>query len=115
MKLLAPSTARISIRHVNIQDSDSPGDVSNYPDIQKLEETSVKNIYAVSNVNGNVMYHVADSPSPKQNKRKWFIFSKSGKKYTQLVNTATTLTDTAGIVTKKNKDFKVDVSPGLER
>lgn len=115
VKLLAPSTARISICFVNIQDTDSPGDVSNQYDTLKSEDRSIKNVYAVSNVNGNVMYHIANDPSPKQPKKKWYLFSKAGKKYTQVINMTTTITENLGVITKKNKDFKVDVSPKFER
>lgn len=73
-------------------------------------------MYAVSSVNGNIMYHVTDSPSPKPPKKKWFLFSKAGKKYTQVVNMTTSLTENLNVVTKKNKDFKMqDVSPNLGR
>lgn len=115
VKLLAPSTARISICYVNIQDTDSPGDVTNQYDASKSDDKVIKNIYAVSNVNGNVMYHIANDPSPKQPKKKWYLFSKVGKKYTPVINMTTQITDNLNVITKKNKDFKVDVSPKFER
>lgn len=115
LKLLNPGTARISIRFVNIQDTDSPGDNAYQYDALKNEDLVIKNVYAVSNVDGNVMYHVANDPSPKQAKKKWYLFSKAGKKYTQVINMTTTITDNLSVITKKNKDFKVDVSPNFER
>ncbi|XP_048525451.1 protein dopey-1 homolog, partial [Dendroctonus ponderosae] len=106
LKLLATNTARVSIRHVNIQDGDVQNEQTDQ-DNQKLEESQTKKIYAVSNVNGNVMYHVTDSPRPKSPKKKWFTFSKTGKKYASAINMATILMeDTNSIVTKKNKNFK---------
>lgn len=115
LKLLTPSTARISIRYVNIQDTDSPGDIINQCDMHKNEDVAIKNVYAVSNVNGNVMYHIANDPSPKPSKKKWFLFSKAGRKYTQVINMTTTIAENLGVITKKNIDFKVDISPNLER
>ncbi|XP_066256222.1 protein dopey-1 homolog isoform X2 [Euwallacea similis] len=116
IKLLASNTARVSIRHVNIQDSDTHHESSDQ-DNQKLEESQAKKIYAVSNVNGNVMYHMTDSPQPKSPKKRWFAFSKSGKKYASAINmTASLLEDSVGVVTKKNKDFKAyNVSPNLDK
>lgn len=52
LKLLATNTARVSIRHVNIQDGDVQNEQTDQ-DNQKLEESQTKKIYAVSNVNGN--------------------------------------------------------------
>lgn len=114
-KLLAPKSARISIRFVHIHDTDSQTDIG-VQENSTNDDTKTKKIYAVSSVNGNIMYHVTDSPSPKPPKKKWFLFSKAGKKYTQVVNMTTSLTENQNIVTKKNKDFKVqDTSPNLGR
>lgn len=77
LKLLAPNTARVSIRYVNIHDSDTQSEITSQ-DNQKVEDSHSKKIYAVSSVNGNIMYHITDDPSPKPPKRKWFTFSKSG-------------------------------------
>ncbi|XP_050312498.1 protein dopey-1 homolog [Anthonomus grandis grandis] len=116
LQLLASNTARVSIRHVNIQDgyvnceqTDQGGQI--------LEESQAKKIYAVSNVNGNVMYHMTESPPAKSPKKRWFAFSKSDKKYSSAINMTTSLNeDSNSIVTKKNKDFKgYDVSPNLEK
>lgn len=135
IKLLASNTARVSIRHVNIQDGDMHNEQVDQ-DNQKLEESQAKKIYAVSNVNGmylvyfgimvillfffstgNVMYHMTDSPRPKSPKKRWFTFSKTGKKYASAINMTTSLIeDTNNIVTKKNKDFKgYNVSPNLDK
>lgn len=114
-KLLASRTARISIRHVNIHDTDSQCE-QNTQEHQNSEEKNTKKVYAVSNVNGNIMYHVTDEPSPKPLKKKWYLFSKAGKKYTQVVNMTANLTENLNIVTKKNKDFKSqDLSPNFGR
>lgn len=115
MKLLTSNTARVSIKHVNIQDSDSQSDVASQ-DNNKLQDVKAKKIYAVSSVNGNIMYHVTDSPSSKPAKRKWFTFSKTGKKFTTAVNMTTSLTEDSNIVTRKNKDFKgINTSPKLDK
>ncbi|CAG9763113.1 unnamed protein product [Ceutorhynchus assimilis] len=116
LKLLASNTARVSIRHVNIQDNDIQNEQLDQ-DNQKIVESQTKKIYAVSNVNGNVMYHMTDSPRPKSPKKRWFAFSKSGKKYASAINMTTSLLeDTNGTVTKKNKDFKnYNVSPNLDK
>lgn len=112
-KLLAPRTARISIRHVNIHDGDSQTDF-NVQEDQTAQDKSAKLVYAVSSVNGNIMYHITDEPSPKPPKKKWYLFSKAGKKYTQVVNMTANLTENLNIVTKKNKDFKSqDLSPNI--
>lgn len=117
-KLLSPNTARVAIRHVNIQDSDSQSEM-NVQDNVKVEYNQPKIVYAVSNVNGNIMYHVTtDGPSPKQQKNKWFTFSKNNKKFQpSVVNVTTSVTeDSNNVVTKKNKDFKIQqVSPKLDK
>ncbi|KAG5900653.1 hypothetical protein JTB14_005924 [Gonioctena quinquepunctata] len=116
MKLLASSAARVSIIHVNIQDSDSQSDNSSL-DNNKIEKVPSKKVYAVSSVNGNIMYHVTDSPSPKPLKKRWFAFSKAGKKYSSsVINMTTSLTEDSNVVTKRNKDFKgVNSSPKSEK
>lgn len=112
-KLLAPRTARISIRHVNIHDSDLQSD-QYYQENHISEDKNIKKVCAVSNVNGNIMYHLIEEPNPKPPKRKWYLFSKAGKKYTQVVNMTASLTENLNIVTKKNKDFKnQDTSPNF--
>ncbi|KAL3284354.1 hypothetical protein HHI36_018518 [Cryptolaemus montrouzieri] len=117
-KLLSPNTSRVAIRHVNIQDSDSHSEM-NVQDNVKTEYTQPKIIYAVSNVNGSIMYHMTtDGPSPKQQKSKWFTFSKNNKKFhPSIVNVTTSVTeDLSNVVTKKNKDFKVQqISPKLDK
>nr|CAI5827121.1 unnamed protein product [Callosobruchus analis] len=116
MKLLASNTARVSIKHVNIQDSDSQSDTASH-DNSKMDDIKTKRVYAVSSVNGNIMYHIADGPSPKPMKKKWFTFAKAGKKYTSsIINMTTSITENANFVTKKNKDFKgYNVSPKSEK
>ncbi|XP_045463500.1 protein dopey-1 homolog isoform X2 [Harmonia axyridis] len=117
-KLLSPNTARVAIRHVNIQDSDCQSEI-NVQDNVKVEHNQPKIVYAVSNVNGNIMYHVTtDGPSPKQQKSKWFMFSKNNKKFQpSVVNVTTSVTeDLSNVVTKKNKDFRVQqVSPKFDK
>ncbi|KAJ8919768.1 hypothetical protein NQ315_006297 [Exocentrus adspersus] len=116
LKLLTSNTARVSIRHVNIQDSDSQSEATSQ-DTNKLDDTKAKKVYAVSSINGNIMYHVTDGPSPKPPKKKWFTFSKTGKKYSSsVINMTTSITEDSNIVTKKNKDFKAfNVSPKLDK
>ncbi|CAH1968105.1 unnamed protein product [Acanthoscelides obtectus] len=116
MKLLASNTARVSIKHVNIQDSDSQSDTASH-DNSKIDDIKTKRVYAVSSVNGNIMYHIADGPSPKPMKKKWFTFAKAGKKYTSsIINMTTSITENSNFVTKKNKDFKgYNLSPKSEK
>ncbi|CAH0546183.1 unnamed protein product [Brassicogethes aeneus] len=115
-KLLASNTARISIRNVNIHPSDIQGE-NNVNDNYKVEERESKQIYAVSSVNGNIMYHVTDGPSPKPPKKKWFPFPKTVKKFSPtIVDTTTSFTEDSSIVTRKNKDYKnVSMSPKMEK
>lgn len=113
--MLAPRTARISIRYVHIHDSDIQGEL-NVQESHQSDDIKEKKVFAVSSENGNIMYHVTEDPSPKPPKKKWFLFSKAGKKYTQVINMTTSITENLGVVTKKNKDFKtLDVSPNLGR
>lgn len=107
MILLAPNTARISIIHVNIQKTDEKLD-SSMNDLQKLEDVNMKKIRAISSVNGNVVYHVADNVPPVKQpaKLKSFLFSKAGKKQTGIINMTASISDNSSIVTRKNCDFK---------
>ncbi|KAJ8968479.1 hypothetical protein NQ317_003637 [Molorchus minor] len=116
LKLLASNTCRVSIRHVNIQDADAQNDLT-FHDNKKNEDAQTKKVYAVSSINGNIMYHVTDGPSPKPPKKKWLAFSKTGKKYSSsVINMTTSITEDSNIVTKKNKDFKsFNVSPRLDK
>jgi hypothetical protein len=116
VKLLAPNTARVSIRHVNINDSDVQSEITTQ-DNQKVEEYQTKKIYAVSSQNGNIMYHLTTDQDQKPTKRKWFTFSKGGKKYSPtVVNTTTSVMDDLNIVTRKNKDYKnVQLTPKLDK
>lgn len=116
IKLLSSNTARISIKHVNIQDSDSQSDVASQEN-NKIQDIQAKKVYAISSVNGNIMYHVTDSPSPKPAKRRWFAFSKTGKKFTTTaVNMTTSITEDSNVITRTNKDFKgINASPKLDK
>lgn len=104
MKLLTPSTARVSITNISIQDSEIRVD-PNMQDTQKIDDTKAKKIFAISNINGNVLYHVTNRPSPKPQKKKWYLFNR-GNKISQIVNTTTTITGNSNVVTKKSKDIK---------
>ncbi|KYB28372.1 protein dopey-1 homolog isoform X2 [Tribolium castaneum] len=116
VKLLASNTARVSIRHVNINDSDVQSEIT-IPDNQKTEEYQTKKIYAVSSQNGNIMYHLASDQDQKPAKRKWFTFSKGGKKFSPtVVNMTTSVVDDLNVVTRKNKDYKnVRTTPKLDK
>ncbi|KRT83550.1 hypothetical protein AMK59_4549, partial [Oryctes borbonicus] len=105
MKLLAPSTARVSITNISIQDSEIHVDPST-PDTRKIDDTKAKKIFAISNINGNVLYHVTNRPSPKPQKKKWYLFNRGNKKMAQVVNTTTTFTSNSNVITKKSKDYK---------
>lgn len=63
------------------------------------------------------MYHMTDMPRPKSPKKRWFDFSKTGKKYASAINMTTSLIeDSNGVITTKNKDFKgYNVSPNLDK
>lgn len=116
VKLLASNTARVSIRHVNINDSDVQSEVT-IQDNQKIEEYQTKKIYAVSSQNGNIMYHLTSDQDQKPTKRKWFTFSKGGKKFSPtVVNTTTSVSDDLNVVTRKNKDYKnVRTTPKFDK
>ncbi|CAG9824126.1 unnamed protein product [Phaedon cochleariae] len=116
LKLLASNTARVSIKHINIQDSDWQSDTTSQEN-NIMENVPSKKVYAVSSINGNIMYHVTDEPGPKPLKKKWFTFSKPDKKYSSsVVNMATSITEDSNVVTKKNRDFKVvNASPKSEK
>ncbi|GJQ78976.1 hypothetical protein Trydic_g138 [Trypoxylus dichotomus] len=115
MKLLTPSTARVSITNISIQDSEIHVD-PNTQDSRKLDDTNAKKIFAISNINGNVLYHVTNRPSPKPQKKKWYLFSRGNKKMAQVVNTTTTFTSNSNVITKKSKDYKnFDGFPNVER
>ncbi|KAL1518230.1 hypothetical protein ABEB36_001886 [Hypothenemus hampei] len=106
--LLANNTARVSIRHVNIQDNESQLEHAQQDD-RTSQEHQAKNIYAVSNVNGNVLYHMTASPNrAKSPKKRWFTF-KTGKKYASALNVTTShlLEETV----KKIKDVKLSPQP----
>lgn len=101
-----PNTARISIIHVHIQNTEDKLDTSQN-DLQKLEDANMKKIRAISSVNGNVVYHVSENSTVvKPTKLKSFLFSKAGKKQTGIINMTTSITDNSSIITKKNSDFK---------
>ncbi|XP_037079103.1 LOW QUALITY PROTEIN: protein dopey-1-like [Pollicipes pollicipes] len=52
--LLTPSTARVSVQHINV--SAEPPDAGDADDLGR--------VYAISSVEGNVIYHVSDEASP---------------------------------------------------
>ncbi|XP_056647831.1 protein dopey-1 homolog [Diorhabda sublineata] len=116
LKLLASNTSRVSIRHVNITDSESQSDITK-EEQHIMENIQSKKIYAVSNVNGNLMYHVTDSPSSKPSKKRWFTFAKSGKRLSSsAINMTTSINEDSNVVTRKNRDFKgVTSSPKSEK
>lgn len=103
--LLSPNTARVSIRYININGTDSYSNCDS-KDYNGSTDSDCKKVYAVSNINGNVMYHVTDgSSSPKLLKNKWFMFSKLGgndKKDSKVVNTTASITENFNVVTRKN-------------
>nr|XP_022916081.1 protein dopey-1 homolog isoform X1 [Onthophagus taurus] len=105
LKLLAPSTSRISIQKISIQDSELQANNGD-KDSNKIDDAKAKKIFAISNVNGNVMYHVTDTPSPKPQKRKWYLFNKGFKKYNQVINTTTSISENSSVITKKSKEYK---------
>lgn len=115
IKLLAPRTARISILYVNIRDTDSQSDI-NLEENEQPDDNKERKVYAVSSINGNIKYHITGEPNVKPLKKKWYLFSKTGKKYTPVINMTTSITENSGVVTKKNKDFKnPDISPNMPR
>ncbi|XP_020283145.1 protein dopey-1 homolog isoform X2 [Pseudomyrmex gracilis] len=80
--LLDPSTCRMSVLHVSIQHSNTVltknNPVEEKSEIQDDTEGTAK-IYAISSVDGNVIYHVSDNVDED---KKW----KKGKKKKQAIN-----------------------------
>ncbi|KYN13865.1 Protein dopey-1 like protein [Trachymyrmex cornetzi] len=80
--LLDPSTCRMSVLHVSIQHSNTVltknDPVEEKSEIQDDTEGAAK-IYAISSVDGNVIYHVSDNVDED---KKW----KKGKKKKQAIN-----------------------------
>ncbi|XP_070151430.1 protein DOP1 homolog isoform X2 [Polyergus mexicanus] len=80
--LLDPSTCRMSVLHVSIQHSNTVltknDPVEEKSEIQDDTEGAAK-IYAISSVDGNVIYHVSDNVDED---KKW----KKGKKKKQMIN-----------------------------
>lgn len=80
--LLDPSTCRMSVLHVSIQHSNTvltkTNPVEEKSEIQDDTEGTAK-IYAISSVDGNVIYHVSDNVDED---KKW----KKGKKKKQAIN-----------------------------
>lgn len=73
-------------------------------DTHKFEDRSLKKIYAISSVDGHVMYHIADG----KKKPRAFSFSRNqSNPSNEVVNLATSLIDDKQIVTQKNHDFKI--------
>ncbi|XP_025266125.1 protein dopey-1 homolog isoform X1 [Camponotus floridanus] len=80
--LLDPSTCRMSVLHVSIQHSNTVltknDPVEEKSEVQDDTEGAAK-IYAISSVDGNVIYHVSDNVDED---KKW----KKGKKKKQTIN-----------------------------
>ncbi|XP_011859860.1 PREDICTED: protein dopey-1 homolog isoform X1 [Vollenhovia emeryi] len=80
--LLDPSTCRMSVLHVSIQHSNTVltknDPVEEKSEVQDDTEGAAK-IYAISSVDGNVIYHVSDNVDED---KKW----KKGKKKKQAIN-----------------------------
>lgn len=64
LMLLDPATARMSILHVSIQHSNANCD---FREATSQADDSYSKIYAISSVDGNVIYHVSNSISEKGN------------------------------------------------
>jgi len=84
MMLLDPATARVSVLHVRIQqhDDSSSGDASNVDD-------KTPRIYAISSVDGNVIYHVSEKgeSKPGKAKRVFTVQTKLGGQDSSKLNT----------------------------
>ncbi|XP_031358362.1 protein dopey-1 homolog isoform X3 [Photinus pyralis] len=101
--LLMPSTARISIRHINI----SKEDLNEAATSQKTANVdNWTKAYAISHINGEIKFHISEDSALKPIKRKSFLFSKAGKKSTNVIDMTTSITENSSVVTKKNEDFK---------
>ncbi|XP_058800674.1 protein dopey-1 isoform X2 [Phymastichus coffea] len=128
MMLLDSSTCRMSVLHVSIQHSNI---VLTKSDPQTLQEKSeniqdeaegATNIYAISSVDGNVIYHVSNGQEDRADDKKW---RKGGRKKKSLINpvkvkrifAVTTLTnDNNGsqYVTERNQTMKeLEVPPSI--
>ncbi|XP_033225159.1 protein dopey-1 homolog isoform X2 [Belonocnema kinseyi] len=71
LMLLDPSTCRMSVLHVSIQHSNivlTKGDLEEKSELQ--EEEGATNIYAISSVDGNVIYHVSNNSEEDKRWRK---------------------------------------------
>ncbi|XP_014214024.1 protein dopey-1 homolog isoform X2 [Copidosoma floridanum] len=77
MMLLDPSTCRMSVLHVSIQHSNIVLTRSDPATLQEKSENAqddaegTANIYAISSVDGNVIYHVSNSQEERHDDKKW--------------------------------------------
>ena len=76
MMLLDPSTCRMSVLHVSIQHSNivltksDPAAVKEKSESAQDDAEGAANIYAISSVDGNVIYHVSNGQEERDEK-KW--------------------------------------------
>jgi len=119
--LLDPSTCRMSVLHVSIQHSNTVltknDPVEEKSEIQDDTEGAAK-IYAISSVDGNVIYHVSDNVNED---KKW----KKGQKKKQAINpvkikrifavtTLATRDNCSHYVTERNQFMKeLEVPPSI--
>ncbi|XP_012258853.2 protein dopey-1 homolog isoform X2 [Athalia rosae] len=118
--LLDPSTCRMSVLHVSIQHSNTvltKNDVVEERSEAQDDFEGAAKIYAISSVDGNVIYHVSDSTDDA----KW----KNGRKKVKLINpvkakrifAVTTLANGdkgSHFITEKNQFMKeLEVPPGI--
>lgn len=68
--LLDPNTARLSVLHVSIQHSNTVVSGRETRASDGLEERASARIYAISSVDGNVIYHVSENSNRNNNQRR---------------------------------------------
>ncbi|KAJ8674892.1 hypothetical protein QAD02_010678 [Eretmocerus hayati] len=129
MMLLDPSTCRMSVLHVSIQHSNivltrsDPSALQEKSDSAQDDAEGAANIYAISSVEGNVIYHVSNGPDDRNNdEKRW---RRGGRKKRSLINpvkvkrifAVTTLTnDNKGnqYVTERNQTMReLEVPPSI--
>ncbi|XP_031783167.1 protein dopey-1 homolog isoform X3 [Nasonia vitripennis] len=128
--LLDPSTCRMSVLHVSIQHSNivltksDPAALLEKSESAQDEAEGAANIYAISSVDGNVIYHVSNGQDDRSNtdEKKW---RRGGRKKKSIINpvkvkrifAVTTLTtDNKGhqYVTERNQTMReLEVPPSI--
>lgn len=124
--LLDPSTCRMSVLHVNIQHSNviltKSLDIEDKVELQDETDGGATNIYAISSVDGNVIYHVSNAANEHRKSR---LSMRKRRKKPQTINpvkvkrifAVTTLASGGDkqmrFVTEKNQSRELEVPPSI--